>query len=86
MSWKERMYDVSHFFFLQINTAVAASQLSPSEGLNISDCPITFYGRTFTFVEVSKVEQIFKNTLQYKYNTNIVLLQCRAFYLVFLSL
>ncbi|KAG8004497.1 Uromodulin, partial [Nibea albiflora] len=51
---------------LQIHTVVAASQLSPSEELNISDCPITFYGRTFTFVETNftglNAEICFKNS------------------------
>lgn len=56
------MYDVSYFFFLlavvaasQVDLSAAATLIGPGE-TDFSSCPITFYGRQYTMVNVSKIE------------------------------
>lgn len=58
------MDDVSHFVFLQIHAIVAANHVGKflvagrvgSGKQNITSCPITFYGRTYTWMHVSKLD------------------------------
>ena len=62
------------FLFLQIHAVVAASQvdlnLSDPQNIvtghvNISTCPITFYGRTYSMLDVSQMKSCLRNILSF---------------------